>query len=128
MERGAASHRIPTALVRPAAARTVLHTFTGTAVNQLFGNAVASAGDVDADGMSDIIVGAYGDDSVGTDSGAAFVYSGRTGALLLSWLGEVADDHFGAAVDGAGDVNGDGRSDVIVGAYRHDGVGLNSGR
>ena len=112
---------------RPAA-QTVLYTIPGTAPNQMFGTAVAPAGDVDADGYGDFIVGAAGHDGAGIEAGAAFVYSGRTGAQLLSWMGQQPGEELGDAVDAAGDVNGDGHGDVIVGAYRHDGVGLNSGR
>ena len=107
---------------------TVLYTFTGSAPVQNFACAVASAGDVDADGSPDVIVGAFGDDTLGTDTGAAFVYSGATGARLLSWLGDAPGDGFGISVAGAGDVNGDGQADLLVGEYRHDGVGANSGR
>jgi len=112
----------------PALAQTVLHTIPGTAPLQRFGTAVAPAGDVDDDGFPDLLVGAGGDDTAGTEAGAAFVYSGRTGALLWSWQGQEAGEEFGDSADGAGDVNGDGHADVIVGAYRHDGVGANSGR
>ncbi|HVQ26171.1 MAG TPA: integrin alpha, partial [Planctomycetota bacterium] len=65
-----------------ASAQTVLHSIPGTAPLQLFGTAVAPAGDVDADGFDDFVVGAAGDDTAGGEAGAAFVYSGRTGALL----------------------------------------------
>ncbi|HEX5011443.1 MAG TPA: FG-GAP-like repeat-containing protein [Planctomycetota bacterium] len=115
-------------LAAPAGAQTVLHTFAGAAGDQLFANAVAGAGDVDADGFPDVLIGARGDDTVAQDAGATFVDSGRTGALLLSWLGEAEGDEFGWSVAEAGDVNGDGHDDVIVGAFRHDGVGANSGR
>ena len=47
-------------------AQTVLHSIPGTAANQLFGTAVAAAGDVDADGFPDLLVGAAGDDSAGS--------------------------------------------------------------
>jgi len=115
-------------LAARSAAQSVLYTLPGAAPNQMFGTAVAPAGDVDADGFPDFIVGAAGDDTAGVNAGAAFVYSGRTGALLWSWLGEQPGEELGDDVAGVGDVNGDGHDDVLVGAYRHDGVGLNSGR
>ena len=116
------------ALPTPAPAQTVLHTIPGTAPNQLFGSAVASAGDVDDDGFGDLLVGASGHDGAGADAGAAFAYSGRTGALLWSWFGQQPGEEFGNDVAGIGDLDGDGHDDVLVGAYRHDGVGANSGR
>jgi hypothetical protein len=89
-----------------------------------FGISVAGAGDVNGDGYSDVIVGAYFYDNGQSDEGAAFVYHGSatgisaTAATLLEK--NQVDSRFGAAVDCAGDINGDGYSDVIVGAYFYD--------
>lgn len=88
-----------------------------------FGETVAAAGDVNADGYADIIIGAHtfiyqG----GAGAGTAYVYSGFDGSLLHQWYGEANDNFFGKAVAGAGDTNGDGFDDLIVGAYRHDGL------
>jgi hypothetical protein len=81
-----------------------------------FGRAVADAGDVDLDGVPDVVVGAPFDSGNGAGAGRVFVYSGRTGDLLWERGGEFPGDAFGWSVDGLGDINGDGRSDVIVGA------------
>jgi hypothetical protein len=96
---------------------SLLHTFTGDGQADSFGAAVAGAGDVDGDGAADLIVGAPNNDSAATDAGMARVYSGQTGAVLHSLLGTQANDNFGLAVAGAGDVNADGRDDLIVGAW-----------
>jgi hypothetical protein len=93
-----------------------------------FVTAVATAGDINADGFSDVIVGAYTyDDGANTDEGRAFVYYGSLSGLSASpdFILDDADQagaRFGISVASAGDVNGDGYSDVIVGAYTYDDV------
>ena len=84
--------------------------FTGAAGDQL-GYAVADALDVNGDKIHDVVVGAPGN-----GPGYANVYSGRTGRLLLHLVGRQPGDTFGAAVASAGDVNRDGRADILVGA------------
>ena len=93
------------------------------------GRSVASAGDVDGDGIDDLIVSAPNADANGYDSGASYVVFGRntgfTASIDLSTLngvngfkisGEAADDISGLSVASAGDVNGDGFDDLIIGA------------
>jgi len=98
-----------------------------------FGYSVASAGDVDGDGLDDVIVGAPGatvNDRTG--QGAAFLFLGSKQGLSPqpSWAfaGELAGARLGFSVAGAGDVNGDGRSDVIVGAPEHSSRRLKGGK
>ncbi|MFZ5916654.1 MAG: integrin alpha [Chloroflexota bacterium] len=90
------------------------------------GSSVATAGDVNGDGYSDVIVGApYYDCAAGEDAGAVFVYLGSATGLSQSagwWFcGAQAGGWLGAAVSTAGDINGDGYADVIVGAPHYDG-------
>ena len=102
---------------------------SGVAADDRSGYSVASAGDVNGDGFADIIVGAYGADPNGDDSGASYVVFGKASGfaanLDLSTLdgtngfkisGVAADDRSGYSVASAGDVNGDGFADIIVGA------------
>jgi hypothetical protein len=90
-----------------------------------FGIAVAPAGDVNGDGYADVIVGADTFKNGQTDEGRAFVFHGSPSGLgaAAAWTAEInqASAYFGLAVAGAGDVNGDGFADVIVGAngYRN---------
>jgi hypothetical protein len=103
------------------------------------GNSVAAAGDVNGDGLGDIVVGAPGADNNGRqDSGSAYVVFGQasptqvdlatlgSGGLRID--GAAAGHRAGRSVAGAGDVNGDGRADVVVGAHGADALGrANSG-
>ncbi len=86
-----------------------------------YGLSVASAGDVNSDGFSDVVVGAYIYDQGFTDNGKAFLYMGSATGLstTASWtaVGIMGNEYFGRAVAAAGDVNGDGYGDVLVGAY-----------
>jgi hypothetical protein len=102
---------------RPAAAQTVVNTQYGTGAQSGFG-VVAPAGDIDHDGLPDLIVGApLHDDAVaGSDAGRVLVLAGSDGHVLLTLPGTAAGQLFGSAVAGIGDVNGDGTADLLVGA------------
>ena len=87
------------------------------------GCSVATAGDVNGDGFSDVIVGAEGYDGGNRREGRAFVYHGSATGLSLTanWIAESDQDsaYFGNCVSTAGDVNGDGYSDIIIGAKQY---------
>jgi len=89
-----------------------------------FGNPVSTAGDVNGDGYSDVIIGAESYANGETNEGMAFVYHGSASGLSTAsnWTAESnqAGAKFGISVSTAGDVNGDGYSDVIVGASQYD--------
>jgi hypothetical protein len=102
--------------------------FTHDVTRALLGYSVSSAGDVNGDGFDDVIVGTSSGFGV---AGTASVFFGgvtpdSTSDLTLT--GEAPDDGFGEAVAGAGDLNGDGFADVVVGAPRNDAGGANAGR
>jgi VCBS repeat-containing protein len=111
----------------------------GAAID-LSGFSVSSAGDINGDGYDDLIVGARFSDAGGTNSGASYVVFGRAdgwaSTIDLSTLegtngfrldGAAAQDSSGFSVSGAGDINGDGYDDVIVGAFLSDVNGNYSG-
>ena len=102
-------------------------TLSGAAANDNSGNSVASAGDVNGDGRADVIVGAHrADPSSRTNAGSTYVVYGTAspsnvdlaslGSSGFRIDGAAAGDVSGSSVASAGDVNGDGRADVIVGA------------
>lgn len=96
---------------------TLLWTRAGENANDYLGWSVSVAGDYNADGIEDVVVGAlYGDGEEGLDAGKVYLRSGLRGKLLRSWSGESFFDLFGYAVTDAGDSNNDGYSDVAVGA------------
>src|SRR5262245_16339694 len=99
----------------PARAQTVFFDPDGNAPGDSFGRAIAEAGDVNADGYADVIVGAPLDQINCTDNGIARVYSGKDGSILHVFAGGQAFDYFSYSVGGGGDVNQDGFADLVVG-------------
>lgn len=97
------------------------------------GTSVREAGDINGDGYADVIIGAYGADPNGRNTaGTSYVIFGKASSLNeidlsvdlvdtgqgFKILGATAGDYSGWSVSGAGDVNGDGYADVIIGASK----------
>ena len=105
----------------------------GEEADDFAGSSVATAGDANGDGYDDLLVGAPGDDTVATDAGAAYVlYGPLSGTVDLSladakMTGWDAFDVAGSAVAAAGDVNGDGLPDLMVGSPTSDAGGIDAG-
>jgi hypothetical protein len=95
---------------------STLFSVAGAQAGERFGAALASAGDVNGDGRPDILVGAPGTQLM---PGWARVLSGADGSTLVTLTGPSAGSRFGSAVSGAGDCDGDGRADLLVGAPQH---------
>jgi hypothetical protein len=97
-----------------------------------FGSCTSSAGDVNGDGFSDLLVGAPDFDQGAGEEGAVFLFSGSASGVSTTpdwiWNGDQAGAHVGYAVATAGDVNGDGISDVLVGSPDRSNGQLNEGQ
>ena len=92
--------------------RTLNHPLEGgSEAGAAFGSAVANAGDIDKDGVTDILIGAPGE-------GHAFVFSGKTGNLIFTIVSPFNETlhSFGAAVAGGKDFNHDGKPDLVIGS------------
>lgn len=123
-------------LAAPAAAQQNPLTHFGEAVDDGFGSVVERIGDVNGDGTRDFAVGSPEADATYflpfpvfvPDAGTVSVYSGTTGDLLWDTAGPIGGGtEFGRALCDAGDVNGDGKDDLLVGAPAGEGLVANSG-
>jgi hypothetical protein len=88
----------------------------GHRAGEEFGAAVAGVGDVNGDGVPDLLVGAPGSGIEGSPAGRAYVISGRTFRVIRVLSVHHLGDSFGTATDGSADLNGDGVPDLLVGA------------
>ncbi len=112
----------PLILIAPATAQTIgggydtefqIH---GLESGGQFGEVLADAGDVNGDGISDLLVGSPNADWGAASKGAVAIHSGADGTRLNRWVGEHKGDQFGTSVAAAGDLNLDGMPDFLIGA------------
>src|SRR5262249_18461632 len=109
---GAGGSDLGLAVIYSSASGTVLAQRTGATSGGGFGSVVADAGDVDGDGMRDLLVVEQADATSGTVQGTLRIYSGATFLLLQQW--SLGAHGGGWSANGAGDVDGDGLDDLIV--------------
>ncbi|MEZ5967394.1 MAG: FG-GAP-like repeat-containing protein [Planctomycetota bacterium] len=91
-------------------------TFSGAATDDRAGHALAHVGDIDADGIDDLLMGVPFDDQRGPDAGCAKVLSGATGATIFTFFGDAPGDEFGWSVAAAPGVSGRAPLDFVVGS------------
>ena len=89
---------------------------------------VSVIGDVNADGVPDVYGSDFGNAAKGPSTGRVFVNSGKDGRNILTLTGESAGDGFGIGPADAGDVDGDGHDDLILGAWQYSAAAPSGGK
>lgn len=109
--------------------------WTGNGAYEFSGYAVSGAGDGDGDGRADLLIGAIGDATNGTNAGRVYLLSGATpgtaslgDAAVASLVGEYGSDYAGVGLIGGADLTGDGAADYLVGASGSDAGGAGGGK
>ena len=92
----------------------VLHTFTGENIGDTFGWVAADLGDLNGDGVKELLIPAILNGENGPAAGKVYIYSGRDQTLLRAHLGNPGET-YGYSASNAEDVNADGVSDYIIG-------------
>ncbi len=113
--------------------------FIGESSGDSAGYSVSTAGDVDGDGLDDLFIGAPYNGDGASYAGKAYLLLGSTVLASTSstidlsqadfaFIGENSDDQAGISLSPAGDIDGDGRDDLFVGAWGNDDGGSNAGK
>lgn len=88
--------------------------FKGEFAHDSLGSAIANAGDINSDGINDLIVAAIDWPGGNEDSGKVYIYSGANDSVIRTHIGPARNTRFGDAVAGIGDLNGDNFGDYII--------------
>ena len=111
--------------------------FIGENAGGYSGNSISSEGDVNGDGYADILIGALYDEESAYNAGQTYLILGKAKGWSMrtdlsnanaSFLGEAREDHSGCSVSIAGDINGDGYDDILIGASGSDDGGTSAGQ
>jgi hypothetical protein len=105
-----------------------LFTFSGETAGEGFGTSPSVAGDVDGDGIADLIVGAWQYSGAAIGAGRAYLYSGKSGALVKTFTCRTPGDAFGFDSVALGDIDGDGTVDFLITSAWSGIHGFHSGR
>jgi hypothetical protein len=98
---------------------------TGAALGAMF---VSVVGDINKDGVPDAYASDWSNSARGYSTGRIYVHSGKDGHRLLTLTGDTPGEGFGTNPGKAGDVNGDGYDDVIVGSWQYSEAADSAGR
>ena len=94
----------------------VIHEWRGEAEGDQFGWIARNVGDLNNDGVDDMVTSAPTNDEGGSNAGKIYVYSGKDGELIWSAAGSVSEGRLGMGVEYGGDINNDGTADVVAAA------------
>jgi len=97
----------------------------GQALGAMF---VSIPGDMNGDGFPDVYASDWSDNSKAPGAGKVYVQSGKDGRRLFTFTGQTAGEGFGTSASVAGDLDGDGYADLIVGSWQYAGAALSGGR
>src|SRR5262249_3806177 len=97
----------------------------GAALGAMF---VSVPGDLDGDGFPDVYASDFSHNAKGNSTGRVYLHSGKTGRRLRALTGETAGEGFGIGPAGAGDVDGDGFNDLIIGSWQYSVAAPSGGR